>query len=415
MSSFIISGPVKSLNGIPKLQGSKNATMPVIVASVLLSGETTLHNVPRLFDIDVLLEIVRDFGVKTTWIGNNTLKLNSTDTNNSYVLRKELTSCLRGSIYATVIAVKNAGCCSCGNIGGDEIEGRSLAAHSRAYQGFGLSFRQTETGWAIRGGSPIANDFELNDEGISASCIALLLASLCCETSIIRKISREPEVQILAEFLTEAGALVAIEDRTARVKGPLSKRNFTFVLPDDRIVVGTWAIATGLLGGYIKLRQSWATRQLLPVFTLLQHSGVKVSLSDSEIAIERDGAISSLNVTTGMYPEYPTDLLPQTIAMLALARGVSYVTEQVYKTRFQHVPQLHKLGASIEFISNHTIKIEGQSKLFASTIEGSGIRETAALLLAALAAQGRTTLSKATALHRGYERSFIDSLLLLSR
>lgn len=395
--SVEIVGPSAPLVGRINPPGSKNACLPLLVAASLVGHPVTLRNVPALADVSVLLEILHHLGCEVQGTSGEVMIRGPASCGLS--VPGTLSVRLRGALYSLALPACLMGRAYIGAIGGDVLSGRTLAPHVRAFAGFGMQMSVRGEGYEISGGPPRPGDFVLDDNGNTATGISVLLASRCEGRSVIRGASLEPENDDLLDFLRRFGVASERDGRTIIVEGAL-RAGPIYEVPFDRIYCGTMAMAALITGGEIEMPGALVA-PLRGVLETLEACGAVIDVGTH---LRVGGCVRRpLHVHTSMFPGFPTDLLPQLSAMLTRANGVSTLREGVYRARFDHVAALRELGAAIT-IDGDRAQITGPRHLAGARLRGGvGIRETAALVLAGLAAHGTTVIEDAAALRRGYE------------
>jgi UDP-N-acetylglucosamine 1-carboxyvinyltransferase len=290
---------------------------------------------------------------------------------------------------------------SFGAVGGDVLS-RSLEPHLRAFSGFGFDVATRGGQVEILGCAPRAAEFSLDDReaGITASALALILAAAAEGQSVIRGVNREPEVIEVSRYLSACGAQVGWDGARAVVRGPCSTKPAEWLIPPDRIVWGTFAAVVAATGGHVEmssLPEEWLPN-VLPPFV---DAGIDVSVGRGSIVVS-GRPTRPLTIETGAFARFPSDLGPPMIVLMATAPGRSRLRERVYPDRFDHVRQLAGSGLSA-VIEGDTLTVDGGCRLRGGVWTGSGVRESAALLLSGLVAEGQSTIVNASAISRGYE------------
>lgn len=408
---YKVRGPSPPLAGRISLPGSKNSAMPILVGASLANSPVTVLGLPDIADLRRLEELLVSLGVSIraaeagVAVDGTRLKGDSIPGGQS--------SRFRGSIYGLIPPVVRFGRARIGPIGGDCIPGRTLEPHQRAYLGFGLRLEAVGENWLATGGPPRAAEFALNDNGISASATALLLAATCPGRSVISGVSAELEVLDVEAALRALACDVRRDGRTVIVQGPIRPPPTPLLVPPDVIAFGTFAAATVITEGATEIANVGDPARVAPVVTALAALGIR---------LERQGDVLHIagrlrragNIRTGMFPAFPADLQPIFTSLFCLAPGESTVDEGVYSARFDHVAPLIKLGARIRR-TGRRLHIAGVPQLAGAQVGAAGIRESASLLLAALAARGETDLCEVGDMHRGYENLPRDLVLLGAR
>lgn len=392
----------------PRLQGSKNASLPIIAAAVLTGKNITLHNVPRISDVENLKTILTKLGASIHWSGKNTLRIRTSQLKNS-TIPNYLSAQSRGAMYAIIPAIYSFKKCKIGKIGGDKLK-RSLALQKKLFNAFGLSTVIKKNGMEIRG-FPTAARFSLSDKGITATSMSIMLASICTKKTVILNGSLEPEIDIVINFLRKLGTKITKKGRTITVEPRPFREKIIFEIPNDRLAIGTWILAAAATRKTIAFKRDWATAQIHVCFPIFKKMGIIIKETKKQIIFFTPLALKPVNVQVDMFPSFPSDLQPLLVTVLTTANGTSSITEKCYCDRFSHVISLRKMGAKITCIPRK-ITIEGPTPLRGITIYGKfGIRESTALLLAGMIAQGETRLTHWESLRRGYEPTFLKELL----
>jgi UDP-N-acetylglucosamine 1-carboxyvinyltransferase len=397
-SAFRVTGPSRALSGELATTGCKNSGMPALVAAALSPARVTVRNVPWITDVHNLLMILE-------YLGCEPLREGSAVTFSPALPRRTeipdaLSRRLRGSVYALAVPVVHCREARIGQVGGDLLCGRSLEPHLRALRGFGLDVAQRSGGWMITAGPARPGEFAINDRGITATGLAVLIAASLDGESVIRDASLELETDDVLGFVRTLGARADRDGRTLVIRGPLCDHDTEIVIPPDQIMWGTFAIAAALTGGELTAPRAAADRGRV-IVEMLQHAGVTVT---ETAAIVRSSGTphSAFEVTTGEYPGFPSDLLPQAMVLASQCEGTSRFIERVYDHRFDHVDGLRALGIEVG-IDGRAATVTGRCALNAARVTGAGIRESTSLLLAGLVAAGETEVHQASAIHRGYE------------
>jgi UDP-N-acetylglucosamine 1-carboxyvinyltransferase len=375
--------------------------MPALVAAALARGEATVERLPDIEDLRSLRAILAALGIDS--VGGPSSASFSSQSPRHGIIPAELSRRFRGSVYALAVPAVHLGEARIGLIGGDVLAGRSLKPHARAFAGFGLSLRERGGGWEVSGGRPRPGEFRLQDRpaGISATCLALLLAAATEGRSVLREASTELEVLDVVQCVRAFGAAVELDGSTLLIEGPLSRERAIYRVPVDHLYCGTLAVAAGLTRGEVLLPAE-ALPRLPAVVSALAEAGLDLAADAGSVRVRAASSLRPIRVETGTFPHFPTDLLPLMMALLTRADGASRLVERVYAHRFDQAPGLIRMGAAIR-IDGNTATVTGPATLRGARVRGSGIRETTALVLAGLAADGITVVERAESVFRGYE------------
>lgn len=382
--------------------GAKNAAMPSMIAAALAPGEVSVLGLPDIADVWRLVDVLRhldvpvDVGAQGMTVGEPSYRRTT--------LPARISGRLRGSVYALALLAFADGERETGPIGGDTLTdagGRrhALAPHARALAGLGLTLRGSRPGWTLAG-QPRPGEFAVDDDGLSASALAALVASRLEGRSVIREASTEPELDDLLAVLTALGASARRDGRTVVVHGPLTGTRAPVVIGPDRMYAGTIAVAAATAGGWVGLEPAVAAR-MDGVLEALDAFGVSITRQPEGGVVVSGTPTAAARIRSGPFPMFPTDLLPPLTVLAAQAPGRSVLVEGVYRSRNDHVAGLRVLGARISAEGPHIV-VDGPTRWRPARVAGSGVRETCALYLAARLAPGTSEITNAGALARGY-------------
>lgn len=396
-----VEGCTPPLEGHLHLPGSKNSAMPLLTMASLQAQQVTVEQVPNISDITHLLELL-------SYAGNDGIYRNDQVTfqglhlkNSTLSFPAAISSNLRGAIYALALPASQGICARLVRIGGDFIESRSFAPHLRALRGLGLQVSGEGNSVSITGGHPQPNEFSIEDKGITATSLAIIIAATLDGESIIKNASLETECDDVLAAARHFGALAERDGRTLIIRGPFKTTEAPIRIPADHLVWGTFAIAGAMTGGSTTCHASLVDHRFTPVINALRSFGISV-VRQGQWLKTSGRPTHPATLETGMYPKFPSDLLPQMMALAVSAPGTSVFRESHYGYRFDHLPGMKQMGVNVT-MANGNVCIHGATSVTAACLEGAGIRETTALALLALTANGPSTISKASSLARGYE------------
>lgn len=400
MDSIQIEGGIK-LYGQTKIQGSKNAALPILAASILIYGETIIENCPKIDDVFVMIELLKSIGCKVLW-KDRQLSIYSNDIKNS-ILPKNLVEKMRSSIILLGALLGRTGSATMDYPGGCVIGKRPVDIHFMALRSLGATITE-ENGSihavtdSLRGNRIV---LPICSVGATQNCI---LASICAEGSTqIINAAKEPEIQALCEFLINAGANIqGSGTNLIIVNGKKELHSSVFRIPSDRIVAGTYAFAGLINGGELRLMDS-PCYQMQAVISVIRSMGAEIIQGKNEIVIRRKNALRSIPLLkTQVYPGFPTDLQSILLVACTAASGKSMVEETIFENRFKIVEELRIMGASIE-IEKSVAHISGGKGLQGAKLEAKELRGGAALVLAGTMAEGITVVENKHFIERGYE------------
>jgi UDP-N-acetylglucosamine 1-carboxyvinyltransferase len=403
----------RRLSGTIPISGAKNATLPLMIASLLTDQTLILENVPALADVRQLRRILGNHGVDVMYAGKRpgetphggqTLHISAkqiVDTTAPY----ELVSKMRASFWVIAPLLARMGEARVSMPGGCSIGTRPVDLLIMALERLGAEVEidngyviaRTKTG--LRGGEIVFPKVT-----VGGTHTAIMAASLARGTSVIENAAREPEITDVADCLNKMGARISgagtsriVVEGVAKLSGARHS-----VLP-DRIETGTYAMAVAMTGGDVLLEGA-RPELLQSALDVLADVGVESTITNQGIRVARNGAgLSPIDVATAPFPGFPTDLQAQLMALMTRAKGTSRITETIFENRFMHVQELVRLGARIQ-LDGETATIEGVVKLKGAQVMATDLRASVSLVIAALAAEGETIVNRVYHLDRGFER-----------
>jgi UDP-N-acetylglucosamine 1-carboxyvinyltransferase len=401
------------LNGAIPISGAKNATLPLMIASLLTEDTLTLENVPRLADVIQLQRILGNHGVDITIAGKRpgddpnsgrTLHISAktiVDTTAPY----ELVSKMRASFWVVAPLLARMGEAKVSMPGGCAIGTRPVDLLIMALEKLGAEI-EIEAGYVIARAKKGLRGGEINFPKVTVggTHTALMAAALANGTTVIDNAAREPEIGDVAECLNKMGAKITGAG-TARivVEGVRRLHGARHAVLPDRIETGTYAMAVAMTGGDVLL-QNARPELLQSALDVLAQAGTTITPTHAGIRIARTGAaLEPVTVSTAPFPGFPTDLQAQLMALMTRASGTSRITETIFENRFMHVQELVRLGAHIH-LDGETATIEGVKHLTGAPVMATDLRASVSLVIAALAAQGETMVNRVYHLDRGFER-----------
>ena len=400
MQRFMIVGGNR-LQGTIRVSGSKNSTLPIVAASLLLDGECTIKGVPRLRDVAVMRDVLVHLGADVVWEKDamhiNASSINCQDVSEDLMRRMRASNLVLGPLISRFKHAKIS------YPGGCNIGSRPMNLHMKGLQALGVEITEKFGYITARAQKLQGSEVYLDMPSVGAT-ENLMMASIYAKgTTIIRNAAREPEIIDLQNFLNRMGAMVkGAGTDTIRVTGVDKLSGTTHTVIPDRIEAGTHMIAAAITGGDVVIADV-IPEHLEPVINKLREAGVYVEVKDDQVRVVADKRPRSVDIKTMPYPGFPTDMQPQFMALLTVAENTSVVTETVFENRYKHVMELRRMGADIR-LEGQTAVIKGIPRLSGATVEASDLRAGAALVLAALAAEDGTVLEQVEHIDRGYER-----------
>ena len=401
LDKLVIEGG-KPLSGTIRIHGAKNAALPILAASVLTEGTVTLRNVPRLLDIEVMLQILQDLGCRTEQQADRVTVDGSGACSSrvpEYLMRQ-----MRSSVFLMGPLLARFGEVEVYQPGGCAIGERKIDLHLRGLQALGADIQETGSRIVCKAGKLTGAEIILDFPSVGATENIMMAAVLAEGRTTIVGAAREPEIQDLQAFLNALGGQVrGAGTDTVTIDGVSSLDGCEFQIIPDRIVTGTVMVAAAATHGDVTLEGA-QPGHLTSLIHVMRRAGVQIEVDSGIMRVCANGRPRAVErVVTSPYPAFPTDLQAQLMILLALADGVSVVKETVFEGRFKHVDELCRMGADIRLDLN-TAFIRGVPQLYGTTVEATDLRAGAALVIAGLAASGRTVVEQVHHIDRGYDR-----------
>ena len=397
--TYVVGG--NRLKGEVRISGSKNGTLAIMAGALLAKGTTVLENVPCIGDVNTMVEMLQQVGVRTRVNGENRVEINASEIGSNEA-PYELVKKMRASFCITGPILARLGYAKVPMPGGCDIGARPIDFHVKGLQALGAKvsiehgYVETEAGKLK--GAHVYLDFP------SAGATQHIMTAACLAegTTRIENAALEPEVVDLANFLTAMGAKVfGAGTSTIEVEGVKELHGVTYRMIPDRMEAGTFAIAVGITGGDVTLVGA-ISEHCTAVFQKLEEAGIHVTAGPDFARVRSDRRPIATDVKTMPHPGFPTDMQQPFTAMLVIADGTSVVSENVYERRFKYVAELQRMGADI-VQEGRTAIIKGVPKLTGAQVTATDLRAGAALIIAGLVAEGRTEISGVEHIDRGYE------------
>lgn len=400
MESLVIHGG-KPLNGTVEISGAKNAALPLLAATMVRGGRYVLRNCPAITDVELAAEIIRTLGGRVERAGR-TLYIDTADAA-GWQIPGALMARMRASVLFLGALLARFGKASLTMPGGCPLGRRPIDLHLEAMARMGASVTLREGEIHCTAPQLHGCTVDLLFPSVGATENALLAATACCGTVVLRGAAREPEVADLIGFLQSMGAdIIGAGTSVLTIHGGAPLDGATYTVLPDRIETATYLCAAASCGGEVTL--SAADGSLLrPVLETLTDAGCQIETGRDHITLRSDGGLTAPPpVETAPYPGFPTDAQAPLMAALLRARGESRLTETIFEHRLSHVPQLRRFGADIT-VTGDTALIRGVKTLHPACVEGGDLRSVAALVIAALQAQGESRVEGLKHLDRGYD------------
>ena len=401
------------LNGTVTISGAKNAAVAIIPAALLVSGVCRIENVPDISDVRILLEILHRMGVKVWSPERHVVVIDASEVRSTEP-DKDLVCKMRASYYLMGALLGRFGKAHVALPGGCSFASRPIDQHIKGFLALGADVDETEEYVALSPGEDGLHGerISLDMASVGATANIMLAATLIPGQTVIENAAKEPHIVDLANFLNTMGArITGAGTDTVKIRGVNRLRGGAYAIIPDQIEAGTYMAAVTAAGGNV-LVQNVIPKHMECITTKLQEMGAKVINYDDSIRVIRERRLRQTTVKTHPYPGFPTDMQAQICVCMALAGGVSRLTESVYETRFfGYCTELESMGAKIR-IDGKTATVSGVEKLHGSTVCAHDLRAGAALVIAGLAAEGTTVVDHIHFVERGYEK-LIEKLTAL--
>ncbi|MBT9154994.1 MAG: UDP-N-acetylglucosamine 1-carboxyvinyltransferase 1 [Firmicutes bacterium] len=400
MDRFVIAGG-RPLYGAVKVQGAKNSALPTIAACILTGEPVRLRNIPKLTDIDVMRSILHSLGAECEWEGDDLVI--SAEHINDCVIPENLMREMRSSIILLGPLLARAGRVVASYPGGCAIGSRPIDLHLKGLRALGVQIEDEGSGLLRAHAETLRGaDIHLSLPSVGATENIMMAATVATGETIIRNAAMEPEIVDLQNLLNAMGADISGAGTDClSIRGVTRLHGTEYTIIPDRIVAGTYLLGAVMTRGHVTVFPAPAD-QMEPLLARLREMGALVVIDGSSVTAVGRGRPKALeSVKTSPFPGFPTDLQAQLLAALCLADGTSVLTETVFESRFKHVDELNRLGASIK-VSGRNAVIRGVGRLTGAQVSASDLRAGAALTLAGLAAQGITIVDEVHHIGRGY-------------
>ena len=399
MDKIIIEGG-RRLEGEVEISGSKNAALPIMAAMILTTGKNTINGVPQVRDVATMLYLLNDLGGYTEEFKEDRILFDSTSINN-YEAPYELVSKMRASCLVLGPLLARLGRAKVSLPGGCAIGARPLDLHIRGLEGMGAKIR-LEQGYIYGEVKRLRGvRYYFDTVSVTGTANLMMAATLADGETILENVAKEPEVVFLANVLNQCGAKIKGHGTDLLIiQGVQSLKPINCRILPDRIETGTYMVASAITSGDIKI-VNCIPQQVEVLTTKLRQAGLIVEEDETSLRVVSDGQFNGVNIKTQPYPGFATDLQAQFMALMALAKGQSIILETVFENRFMHAAELKRMGASIT-IQGRTAVVGGVKELSGAPLMATDLRASASLVLAALAANGESIISRVYHIDRGY-------------
>ena len=398
MDKFIVNGG-KQISGEVDISGAKNAVLPLMTAALLVDGKTTINSVPDLRDTRTMIRLLEIIGANVAF-KNNSLSIDASDANNLEA-PYDLVKTMRASFYVLGPLLARFGEVRVSLPGGCAWGPRPVDFHLKGLEKLGAKI-SLESGYILAKAEYLkGNKISFDFPSVGATGNILMASVLARGETQIENAAKEPEIVQLCEMLNQMGAnIIGIGTDKITVNGVDKLHPVDIDVIPDRIEAGTYLIAGATMGD-ITLNNC-NPKHLNDVINKLKLSGANITSTENSVSIQKIDTIKAVDLTTEVYPGFPTDLQAQWMVFMSIAKGKSIIIDTVYHDRFTHIPELNRLGADIQLTDNKAV-VNGVNKLKGAQVMSTDIRASAALILGAIIAEGKTEISRVYHIDRGYD------------
>jgi UDP-N-acetylglucosamine 1-carboxyvinyltransferase len=393
----------KKLNGSITISGSKNATLPILAASILSKNKIIIQNIPLVKDVETMIDLLSLLGSKVKL----TKKKKKIEILNNKKLSTfapyKLVKTMRAGVLVLGPLLARYNKAKVSLPGGCAIGSRPVDLHLGALKKMGVNFK-IKDGYinAISKNGLVGNKITFPKISVGATENAMMAACLAKGKTILNNCACEPEIKDLGKFLIKMGCKIKwLNKRKIEINGVKNLKTLTYRVMFDRIEAGTYMIASAVTDGRIKIKNI-NPEIIKNEILVLKKMGVIMTIKSKEIIVRNSRCIKKINLKTSPYPGFPTDLQAQIMVLMCGANGISKITENIFENRFMHIPELNRMGAKIKIKGNQAI-IQGKKKLNSAELMATDLRASVSLVLAALSSKSKTTINRVYHLDRGYE------------
>ncbi len=402
MEYFVIKGG-NELSGDIEVSGMKNAAVGVIFACLLIEDKIVLENIPDISDVRTSFNILKAMGAKVRYLTKTTVEIDCTHAEGGCA-PFEMVRNMRASYYLAGAELGRFGKTHVGCPGGCDFGIRPIDQHIKGFEALGAEVA-VEGGYIegkANGGRLRGANIYFDRVSVGATMNVLIAAAMADGNTVIENAAREPHVVDLANFLNSCGAkITGAGTDVIKVKGVSTLSGCNYAIIPDMIEAGTYMIAAAATNSRLRITNV-IPKHLESISAKLEEMGVKIEEHDDFVVVTAADRLTKTNIRTLPYPGFPTDMNPQMCTLLCLAEGVSYLTESVWDNRFRYIEELRKMGAEIR-VDGKTAVVEGNTRFTAAPVRAVDLRAGAAMIIAGLCANGKTTIEDIHHIKRGYD------------
>lgn len=400
MDKFIVKGGIP-LKGEVSVSGAKNAAIAIIPAAILSDGICRIENIPDITDVSYITRMLYDMGAKVRTINKSTLEIDARPIR-THVVSDDLARHIRGSYYLLGALLGRFRHAVVPMPGGCDFGVRPIDQHLKGFLAMGAKYRLESGMVDVSADKLTGNNIYLDVVSVGATVNIMLAATRAEGTTVIENAAKEPHIVDLANFLNSMGADIrGAGTDVIKIYGVKQLNGTSYTIIPDQIEAGTYMVAAAATSGDV-LVKNVIPKHLESISAKLLEMGVGIEEFDDSIRVSRSGALNKCNIKTMPHPGFPTDMQPQIAVLLSIANGTSIINESVWDNRFRYVEELKRMGAQIS-VDGKLAVVEGVDHLDAAPVKAMDLRAGAAMIIAALCAQGTTQIEDIKHIERGYE------------
>ena len=409
MEKYVIHGG-KPLSGEVVIGGAKNAAVAILPATILAGGKCLIENLPCISDVMASLQILSELGAGIRMVTRNIYEIDTTNINSTEV-SNELSRQMRASYYFLGALLGRFGSGQVAMPGGCNLGPRPIDQHLKAFTAFGAEDSVEYGQIRVKADHLVGSHVFFDTVSVGATMNAMLAAATAQGTTVLENVAREPHIVDLANFLNMMGADIhGAGTDVIKIHGVKQLHGCNYSIIPDQIEAGSYMVAAAITKGDVTLRNV-TPKHLEPITAKLRAGGCEIEEFDDALRIRRTGDLHPLKIKTMPHPGFPTDMQPLMTTLLTLADGTSIVTEGIWENRFRYVDELLRMGANIQ-VDGQVAVIEGVKKLRPAPLRATDLRAGAAMIMAALSADGISEVDETIHIERGYE-NIVEKLQLL--
>lgn len=400
MEKYVIRGG-KPLQGEVTISGAKNAAVAIIPATILAGGRCVIENLPNISDVTILFKILQELGAEVKMLNRSSVSIDTSGVRDP-IVPYELTCQMRASYYFLGALLGRFGLASVSMPGGCDLGARPIDQHIKGFESLGVEVSIDHGMVNAKGDSMLGAHIYFDVVSVGATINLMLAAVKAKGLTILENVAKEPHIVDLANFLNSMGADVrGAGTDVIKIHGVDLLHGVTYSIIPDQIEAGTYMVAAAATKGDVVVRNV-IPKHLESITQKLVRAGAIVDEYDDFVRVQRTGTVEKVNIKTLPHPGFPTDMQPQMAVLLSLAQGTSIVTEGVWDNRFRYADQLSRMGANIQ-VDGKVAVIEGVPQLKPAPVKACDLRAGAALMIAAMVADGTSEIEDIYHIERGYE------------